>query len=307
MSERLPDAAAGADGIDTGSGDPEMSDRVLCAWDDSPASQAAARIAIRLAQRLGLRVDLLHVVLPHSDALDLPEALHQEAASRDVALRFSAVRDFDPVAAIAEHCAEALPALLVVGNRSHSRLHHLLVGSTALGLIRLDRVPVLVCAEGHDARFDGRTRAVLAATDLSEHSAATLRWAEAIAAADGAELELVHAVDPALAPPYFPSDWIERRREDARTALKEHAERHLRRLRPTLIVEVGRPHEAIAAHARAHGSDLLVMARSGLGALERMLVGSVTERMLGRPPCPVLVLPSTAEGLQPPWPAPGDG
>jgi len=53
----------------------------------------------------------------------------------------------------------------------------------------------------------------------------------------------------------------------------------------------GSTHEAIIDVARARGSDLIVMGRSGLTGLERLLMGSVTARVIGHSPIDVLVMP----------------
>lgn len=50
------------------------------------------------------------------------------------------------------------------------------------------------------------------------------------------------------------------------------------------------PHTVIAECAREAGIDLLVMGKHGLGRLEHMLGGSVTEKVVRHAPCPVLVV-----------------
>jgi nucleotide-binding universal stress UspA family protein len=50
------------------------------------------------------------------------------------------------------------------------------------------------------------------------------------------------------------------------------------------------PHSAIAECAREAEIDLLVMGKHGIGRLEHMLGGSVTEKVMRHAPCPVLVI-----------------
>jgi len=56
-------------------------------------------------------------------------------------------------------------------------------------------------------------------------------------------------------------------------------------------VAVGRPEEVIVSLARAQGSDLIVVGRRGLGLPERVMMGSVTARIIGLSPVDVLVVP----------------
>jgi len=55
-------------------------------------------------------------------------------------------------------------------------------------------------------------------------------------------------------------------------------------------VRVGRPDEAIVASARENGADLIVMGSHGRTGLDRLLVGSVSERVIGGSESPVMVV-----------------
>jgi nucleotide-binding universal stress UspA family protein len=60
----------------------------------------------------------------------------------------------------------------------------------------------------------------------------------------------------------------------------------------TILGKFGRPDEAIVKEAKERDIDLIVMGSRGKSGLERLLVGSVTERVIGDAPCPVLVVPA---------------
>lgn len=49
-------------------------------------------------------------------------------------------------------------------------------------------------------------------------------------------------------------------------------------------------HAAIVAAAREVGAELIVIGKHGIGRVEHLLGGSVTERLIGHAPCPVLVV-----------------
>jgi universal stress protein A len=57
-------------------------------------------------------------------------------------------------------------------------------------------------------------------------------------------------------------------------------------------VEIGTPYKRIVEKAEAEGSDIIVMSTHGRTGLAHMLIGSVTERVLRRAPCPTLAVPA---------------
>lgn len=61
-----------------------------------------------------------------------------------------------------------------------------------------------------------------------------------------------------------------------------------------LAVEAGDPAAVIVDQALARRSDVLVMATHGRSGFDRLLLGSVTEKVLHRAPCPVLTVPPHA-------------
>jgi nucleotide-binding universal stress UspA family protein len=69
------------------------------------------------------------------------------------------------------------------------------------------------------------------------------------------------------------------------------------RVRPA--VYEGRVVPEILERARAWPADLLVMGTHGRGGFERWVLGSVTEKVLRKAPCPVVTVPPPAGGLHP--------
>jgi len=65
-------------------------------------------------------------------------------------------------------------------------------------------------------------------------------------------------------------------------------------LKSRALAEEGRAHEIIAARARAWPADLLVMGTHGRSGFNRLLLGSVTEKVLSMVTCPVLTVPPAA-------------
>ena len=62
------------------------------------------------------------------------------------------------------------------------------------------------------------------------------------------------------------------------------------------LVVAGQPYSAIVDCAENEHIDLVVMSSHGRSGLSRMLIGSVTDRLLRAAKCPVLVVPSQGKG-----------
>ena len=56
------------------------------------------------------------------------------------------------------------------------------------------------------------------------------------------------------------------------------------------LILAGRPYEAIISTAREKKADLIVMGSHGRTGLDKLLMGSVTERVIVLSPCSVLVI-----------------
>ena len=61
-------------------------------------------------------------------------------------------------------------------------------------------------------------------------------------------------------------------------------------LKATSILTEGQPHDQIVRHAESLGVDMIVMGSIGRRGMNRILIGSVAERVIEYAPCPVLVL-----------------
>ena len=64
----------------------------------------------------------------------------------------------------------------------------------------------------------------------------------------------------------------------------------------TRAVEKGQAHEEILAFSRKRGADLLVMGSVGRTALNRILIGSVAEKVIRELPCSVVTFKAERVG-----------
>src|SRR6266852_1488967 len=139
---------------------------------------------------------------------------------------------------------------------------------------------------------------ILVPTDFSKFSKIAVNYAVALAEKFGAELYLLHVVQDlalfipdavAVAPPLaMPVDQFS---IAARTALDRLVrENHLERFKVHCDVREGTPFYEIIRFARETAIDLIVMGTHGHSGLVHVLLGSVTEKVVRKAPCPVLTV-----------------
>lgn len=178
--------------------------------------------------------------------------------------------------------------LVVLGGKHHGPLARSFGGSTAHYLIRTLDVPVLVA--GASPRPVER---VLTAVDLSEVAPATLAAAAWIAGLLGARLRVMHVVEPIKFPTVVPVtlDDEEFYRRSV-VAFGRLMTLHEGVAETDRVTRRGVAAETIEAEAAGWPADLIVVGSHGKGWVDRLIVGSVTERLLNRLPASLLVIPA---------------
>lgn len=136
-------------------------------------------------------------------------------------------------------------------------------------------------------------KTIMVPSDFSLYSRAAYRYAQKLAD-DDSRILLVHVVDDApLTLGYVGLGAI----QDVRSQVAEDAEKELKSLEdesPRVPVEHrvihGAPAKAIVELAEAEKADLVVMGTHGRSGWDHLMLGSVTEKVLRKAPCPVLVV-----------------
>jgi len=134
---------------------------------------------------------------------------------------------------------------------------------------------------------------ILVPTDGSEPAGAAVEHAIDLASNTGATLHALSIVDSAAYASLDVSsqsvlDSLESRATEATESIAETAADV--GVEVVTEVSVGSPHEQITDYADAVGADLIVMGTHGRTGLDRVLLGSVTERVVRGAPCPVLTV-----------------
>ena len=138
---------------------------------------------------------------------------------------------------------------------------------------------------------------ILVPTDFSEPSRKALAYAEALAKAFGASIDVLHVVEePPMgwavegyvpAPPAYRESIVRSAEEHLRQELSVHAPKDAT---PREVVRLGSPFSEIVRYAKTEPIDLIVMGTHGRGMIAHLLMGSVAERVVRTAPCPVLTV-----------------
>jgi nucleotide-binding universal stress UspA family protein len=141
---------------------------------------------------------------------------------------------------------------------------------------------------------------ILCPVDFSDASQHAVNYAVALARWYTARLTLLHVYDvmplAPIAPEMIPGFTVgPEYRERLLCDLERFAKPAGADTVPVEFAVVeGQPGLEIVRHATENASGLIVLGTHGRSGLERLLLGSVTERVLHRAPCPVLVVPPRA-------------
>ena len=140
---------------------------------------------------------------------------------------------------------------------------------------------------------------MLVPTDFSPPAERALAYARQLADGCNASLHLLHVIaDPIAGDAYMgmvaalPEGYFEHLDQHARarlTSLLTEDER--RRYRAVFATRLGDAATQILTYVREHGAiDLIVIATAGHGLVARLVMGSVTGKVVRAAPCPVLTV-----------------
>jgi nucleotide-binding universal stress UspA family protein len=138
---------------------------------------------------------------------------------------------------------------------------------------------------------------ILVATDFGDAADAALVYGRMLARTFGASLHVLHVAENVFMRPVF-ADPLEiesgaRRQLEQRLTEDERATGRAR-----VAVDISdHPADAIVDYARNRRIGLIVMGTHGRRNVERLLMGSVAERVVRTATCPVLTIPETGRRL----------
>jgi nucleotide-binding universal stress UspA family protein len=150
-----------------------------------------------------------------------------------------------------------------------------------------------------------KVRKILAPADLSTLSKEGIRYALDFARSQGAEIVVYNVITPEETPfPQALEEWlvkqvdlpkvkktIDERKRRLAEFINENFADYLASINVRQDVEIGTPYKKIVEKAEEEGADMIVLCTHGRTGLLHMLIGSVTEQVVRRAPCPVLAVP----------------
>ncbi len=146
-------------------------------------------------------------------------------------------------------------------------------------------------------------RTIVCTTDFSDFSNRAVPFGVALAREFGAKLYLCHVIDLSSVAMYGEgfSDPLM-----LESKITDYAHHHLQDLIGDTdiawesLTSVGHTADEIALIAREKGADLVVSATHGRSGLKRLILGSVTERLMRTLPCPMYIVRSLERDLSAP-------
>lgn len=286
-----------------------MLGKILCPVDFSAGSNAALKLAVRLAGANGSELVIAHAFqfpgiaatepMMAGRAIKLAEEGEKRslAAAGEQALALGATR-------VTTRFLEGAPwhelvglvesehiDLVVMGTHGRTGLKRWLIGSVAEKVVRHAAASVLVVRGNPDGpRFDH----VLCPIDFADDSSRIVERVETFADPNGAGIELLHAIELPLAASGDPllADFISDVDRRATSQLETYvaAVKARRQIHVHAEVLTGNTEELILAKLEEDRTfDLVAVGAHGRTGIKRFL-GSVAEKLVRHSPCSVLVV-----------------
>lgn len=279
-----------------------MYQKILVAYDGSGSAKNALKEASRFAQEEKATIKLLVVVPSYDGDLDLlaisnvkesvenqGRMLLDEAVQIAEAEGLSPLKNLEfgePYEKIVSVADDENCDLIVMGRKGMSGIERGLVGSVTARVIGHTKKDVLVIPEGATLSWNK----VLLGTDNSPESRSAVERALEIAKEHNSAVAAVSVV-------YSATD-IFTMSHQLVNEMKKGVQKQLEKLKfeaksagldLNLMIKEGEPHEGIIEAAQEFGANVIIMGSHGRTGLKRLLMGSVTEKVLGFAFCPVLV------------------
>lgn len=139
-----------------------------------------------------------------------------------------------------------------------------------------------------------RGKKILVAVDGSVYSDYAVDQAVILGAICNSKIYLISVVDLLPEQMRMAPDLVEKMSKEAKELLDRAQEKVSQaNLSSEIIVRSGgRAYDFIVQEAKERDVDLIVMGTHGRTGLRNILMGSVAQHVLGKAPCPVLVLPA---------------
>ncbi|MFC4247998.1 universal stress protein [Natribaculum luteum] len=271
-----------------------MFDHILVPTDGSGPATAALEYAAAIAAANDATVHVLHVTEtpPDEEDEEIVTTARDWVTAAGAAVDEEVVQG-EPDETICEYAADRGVDGIVMGTQGRQGLERFVLGSVTESVVRNATVPVLVVRRGSDVRREYPYETIVVPIDGSEHAVAALEHGIEIATRHDATLHLLSVVDVRATGVDAVADLqADQFAEYARTIVDDAAAKARTAGVDDVVTTVtfGSTYREIRSHAQDHEADLLVMGTHGRHGFDRLMLGSVTERVLRTAPAPVLTV-----------------
>lgn len=285
-----------------------MKRRILVATDGTSAASGALRLANAMAESLSADVEVMGVLapVPIFDAgflVAMPEVeiFESRRESLEAVIRSQVERIRGPGKGWPVHVESGVPAPRIVkraealaadyifmGLGEHKALDRIFGTETTLQVIRLSHIPVLAAPEGWDDLPDSAILGV----DFSHFSQRAISAVVNLLAPPW-DLHLVHVMSGLEFLPTISEGWRRSYEEELRERLQNLADgtRLPEGCSVQLHILEGDPSHQLLSFTEDRGIPLLVAGSHGHSFLGRLLIGSVSTRLVRGSQGPVMVVP----------------
>lgn len=285
---------------------------IMLAVDGSQHALAAARLLCDLPLPPGSLVKALAVLVPRdaSNHAMLEAALEQTVgifAGKDVDCDSELLTGY-PAEALAEYADQFQPDLIALGAKGLRATLGILLGGVVQQVVEYANWPALVVREP----YTGLKR-ILLITDGSVYSQRAMEYLAVFPLPDGIDLRVMHVLPPVISPAMVARSWpvgseavsavpsYETERMLSKQAELEEQEgqalleRTVSRLKAEGLQASGVQLRGDAAteiidYVKAHQIDLIVAGSRGLSQMKRLLLGSLSRKLVHYAGCSVLIV-----------------
>lgn len=294
---------------------------ILVTHDFSKGSSRALDYGIEFAIENRAELHFLHVEVLHDDSeipiqanktkaqvlreelrSDIQKSLKKQGfAYTDLdSIKYTVLREVAAAPAIINYCKNYDIDMVVMGTHGRRGLSRKILGSVAEEVVRLAPCTVFTVREQLDFNsLEDSLKTITVPFDFSDHSRVALSYARELADWFSAKLEMIHVIEEKLHPAFYTggvSSIYDREPNLKEKVLAEMESVYKDMKGPDVeigyTVLTGHPVKELIHWLEGRKHNLVVIATHGLSGLERVVLGSVTERVVRMAPCPVITVKS---------------
>lgn len=284
----------------------KLMEKILWATDFHQAAVDAKQTAVMLAKKFQSEITLIHVI-PELEDISLP----RETVIENIKKMLANIRDRisgegittpepilligSPFDQITRYADEHNVNIIIMGAGEKSSTQKFQLGITAGQIIRNSRKPVWIVKKGAAPQL----KKILCPVDFSDSSERALKNAVHLARQFEAQLTVLHVIKPPSGIYLKMTAVVKEERKKAKEVHVSEFENFLKRfdfhrVKWEKAVEEGNPAEEILAFVSRFQPDLMVMGTVGRTGLDRILIGSVAEKVSRELPCSTILVKSEA-------------